>query len=790
MSRPKIILSMIVKNEEAVIIRCLTAVSKIIDAWCIVDTGSEDKTPELIENFFKEKGIPGKLHRSGWVDFEYGRQESLNYARELANPEDYCIWVDADEIFTIKKDFKLPSPLNGVYQMEEFRGCRLAKTRLFPIFQFDWWYPVHEVLIFTGNGQHPNTYLIPNCLIDSRFDGARGKDPKRWLRDAEMLEKAIFIREKGELWRGKPLELSRLYFYAANSHSCAGNHELAIEYYRKRIKINFFDEEIFKSKESIGKCMILLKKPREEVVSAFIDAWMFRPTRLEPLALISKFLIDRGDMVQAKLFSTPFLKNPKPPNDILFVETNLYDEGKKIANMLHNPTPSDSIQLAIQHYINKHWSLLLDQLATVKPKELSPVDKFSFYDLQFIAYSNLGRRGESHMMIDKIFELPTKNWLQHIQRICDFCIREKKNIPSHILDIYEGKGVKLIPNSVAFLCFNALGKKWDADIIKEGVPGSEECVIYLSNEMAKEGKKVYVICDPPENSKYREEKSNPRYITELESRTMKFENMIVWRRPHLHPKNALKVVHWAHDLCNDNYYAPSEMETFDGSVWVSDYQLQVAGNHPSFKSKIIPNGFPYEQFINKNVTRDPYKCIYASSYTRGLENLLLVWDKIYKENPKASLDIYYGWESYDGKNTLEWIDRMKKRIDELKDMGVKEHGKVSHEELANAFCRSGFWLYPTNFIETFCITALKAQAGGAIPIFIDIGALKSTVKVGIRAENQESFLTQVIYSMKAVEKSPEVINKIREDSISSAAEFKWSNISKEWISYLNKLKEV
>ena len=48
-------LNMIVKNESAIIERCLNAVYPFIDEYCIVDTGSTDDTIDKIENFFKEK---------------------------------------------------------------------------------------------------------------------------------------------------------------------------------------------------------------------------------------------------------------------------------------------------------------------------------------------------------------------------------------------------------------------------------------------------------------------------------------------------------------------------------------------------------------------------------------------------------------------------------------------------------------------------------------------------------------------------------------------------------------
>ena len=52
--KPKIVLNMIVKNESKIICRLLESVYKIIDAYCICDTGSTDNTVQVIEDFFKK----------------------------------------------------------------------------------------------------------------------------------------------------------------------------------------------------------------------------------------------------------------------------------------------------------------------------------------------------------------------------------------------------------------------------------------------------------------------------------------------------------------------------------------------------------------------------------------------------------------------------------------------------------------------------------------------------------------------------------------------------------------
>jgi len=53
-----ITLCMIVKNETHIIKECLVSMLPYIDRYDITDTGSDDGTPELIEQFMEENGVP------------------------------------------------------------------------------------------------------------------------------------------------------------------------------------------------------------------------------------------------------------------------------------------------------------------------------------------------------------------------------------------------------------------------------------------------------------------------------------------------------------------------------------------------------------------------------------------------------------------------------------------------------------------------------------------------------------------------------------------------------------
>lgn len=84
---PNITLSMIVKNEESTLPRCLKSVQGVADEIVIVDTGSTDRTIEIAKSF------NAKVFHFDWNnDFSAAR----NFALKNSNG-DFILYMDADE---------------------------------------------------------------------------------------------------------------------------------------------------------------------------------------------------------------------------------------------------------------------------------------------------------------------------------------------------------------------------------------------------------------------------------------------------------------------------------------------------------------------------------------------------------------------------------------------------------------------------------------------------------------------------------------------------------------------
>ena len=81
-------LCMIVKNEEAVLKRCLDSIADLMDEIIIVDTGSTDRTKEIAADY------TSKIYDYRWAnDFSAARNFSFSKATM-----EYIYAADADEV--------------------------------------------------------------------------------------------------------------------------------------------------------------------------------------------------------------------------------------------------------------------------------------------------------------------------------------------------------------------------------------------------------------------------------------------------------------------------------------------------------------------------------------------------------------------------------------------------------------------------------------------------------------------------------------------------------------------
>jgi len=142
---------------------------------------------------------------------------------------------------------------------------------------------------------------------------------------------------------------------------------------------------------------------------------------------------------------------------------------------------------------------------------------------------------------------------------------------------------------------------------------------------------------------------------------------------------------------------------------------------------VIGNGLNPEEFIT-NIKKEKGRFIWSSSQERGLTELISNWQKIRNEIPHATLHVYS--PPYDIAERLNY--------NEYDLEGIEFMGSVTPNELHIAMQRAEYWMYLTEYEETYCITALEMQKSNVIPIVTCVAALEETVNSGIIVENNKT----------------------------------------------------
>jgi glycosyltransferase involved in cell wall biosynthesis len=290
--------------------------------------------------------------------------------------------------------------------------------------------------------------------------------------------------------------------------------------------------------------------------------------------------------------------------------------------------------------------------------------------------------------------------------------------------------------SVVILCgWGPLGN-WGPWSIEEGIGGSEEAVIQMSRELTKQGYKVTVLGTPGDKAGEYDGVTWGHYWEFNRKDT--FDVFISWRNPELfaEPIKARKTYLWLHDVMDKEEFFDERLDNIDRIIFVSQYHRDLYPFIPEEKCFVSGNGIVAEDFDRDGeFKRDPHRIVYMSSHVRGLELIYNVWPEVRKAVPDATLDVYYGWASYGAVNRsnperMAWKEKMIQMEQELD--GVTDHGKIGHEQIVEEIFKAGVWAYPCPFPEVYCITAVKAQAGGAVPVSSNFAALDETVQFGTK----------------------------------------------------------
>ena len=274
MTTTTICLNMIVKNESKIIKRLLESVTPLVDSYCICDTGSTDDTIQIIETYFRERRVIGKVIREPFRDFGYNRTFALQSCLGMVNA-DYLLLMDADMVLQISptldiKDLKKTLIHDGYFILQgtesfSYKNMRIVKNQPGQ----SYWGVTHEYF-----RPPPNAVLShvdkAHLFISDIGDG--GSKQGKFERDVKLLKKGLEESPDDE----------RYTFYLANTYRDMGEHDNAITYYKKRIAIGGWAQEVWSSYFNIGLCYKFL----EDIPNAlfyWLEAYEYHQDRIENL---------------------------------------------------------------------------------------------------------------------------------------------------------------------------------------------------------------------------------------------------------------------------------------------------------------------------------------------------------------------------------------------------------------------------------------------------------------------------------------------------------------------------
>jgi glycosyltransferase involved in cell wall biosynthesis len=304
-----ITLAMIVRDEDAVLDRCLHSVSGIFDEIIIVDTGSTDKTKEIAKKF------TDKVYDFSWCD---DFSKARNFAFSFATC-DFIMWLDADDIMTEKNSTRLKELMNGkcgfdIVYMKYNAGFdssgaptfsyyreRIVRRKIKPV----WVEPVHEVIIADGRTIYIDIE-IEHRKIKQNPDG----------RNLKIMESVL--NKGGQL-------SPRLTYYYARELMYNNRTQEAITTFENFLKMQggWVENKIGASLD-LANCY-QKQNDSDKALKVLLHSFLYEKPRAEILCKIGELFLNMGKYEVSVYWYKTALKSKLKKNNLGFVQTDFYN---------------------------------------------------------------------------------------------------------------------------------------------------------------------------------------------------------------------------------------------------------------------------------------------------------------------------------------------------------------------------------------------------------------------------------------------------------------------------------
>ena len=239
----RVILTLMIKNEAAIVKRCIGSARLVADAVCVCDTGSTDATLDVLAAYLPTLGVPTKVTRAPWVDFGTSRTESMRatvaFCDELEwdKKSTYSLVLDADMVLRVTDAFDKSALRCSSYRMKQ-QTSRLVYYNIRLMRLSDPWVcvgPTHEYWDCADADATLDSGTVETAYIEDVGDG-KCKDDK-FERDERLLRAALATDPTN----------ARHMFYLAQTLRDRGDVEGAIEWYQRRVEARGWAQETWYS---------------------------------------------------------------------------------------------------------------------------------------------------------------------------------------------------------------------------------------------------------------------------------------------------------------------------------------------------------------------------------------------------------------------------------------------------------------------------------------------------------------------------------------------------------------
>lgn len=721
-------LVMIVKNSSYDVIDMLSTVQPFIDYWTILDTGSTDGTQERILEFMTK---PGKLYEEPFVDFATSRNRALELAGDICT---FTIMLDDtyhfDDGNKIRQILKKEVNKNFDYfavNIVDKQYIYKSNRILRASSKIRYKYKIHEILDPKEN--HKLKFIDIN-IKDVQSNYMKSRTYKRHDTDIVLLKEQITENPDD---RRAMIHLVRTYISSVNYQTFSM--DIIKEEINKILAYNIHDNIDYEARILLFS-IINGENDIENYIKILNETNKLYPNQGEPPYYLATIYRDRNEIslayecIMKAIFSEP--------EGNLLIKHNIY---------------------------NYEIPYLAADLAIVNKK----------YGMAEKILKKYGNNGDYRLA----------NMIYNISNISQ---PEGKKFKTPCIVIHAGEIVK----------------GWNPTILKPKYSqikcsGSEIMTINLAKQFQKVGYRVFVF------GKFKSEFFDSQGVFDevqyidsnyywdfLKEYVVNYLIVSRVNKNLVYLNNVKKVYLWLHDLTHSSENNINSIqfhkEKFKKIICLSDW-------HANYYSKV--SKVPIENiYVSRNAIlsykyqrqykKIPYRFIYSSSADRGLEHLLNMIPQIKEKYPKTTLEIFTSI-----KNTVKCnTEKMIEKINELSEY-VTLHDRVSQEEIIYQYSISDVWLYPTDFKETYCITALEAQACGVLCATVSLGSLVTTVgDRGILVdgdinskETKENLLNKLFEVLDNKEEKQQLIEKAQTWALQQS----FSTLIDEWRKDLFKL---